>query len=240
VQCLILAGGLGTRMYPATKTIPKCLIEVAGRPFAHWQLEWLAAQGVERVVYSIGHLGAMITHDIGDGGRWGLDVTYVDEGEHQIGTGGAVRLAAEQGALDDTFFVLYGDSYLSIDLRAVASDFAARRADALMTVYRNEGRWETGNTVFAHGMVTRYEKGLDPPPPEMQYVDYGLSVFRRSVVVEMVRSRRPSGSSRSAHPRVSLTSSATSDHHRSSRTTGIDFGPAPWTRAKPDDEKPRH
>jgi NDP-sugar pyrophosphorylase family protein len=173
-------------MYPATKTVPKNLVEVAGRPFAHWQLEWLASQGVDRVVFSIGHLGDMIRTELGDGSRWGLTVTYVDEGEELLGTGGALRLAVERGAVGDEFFVLYGDSYLSIDLRAVDEAFHARGAEALMTVYRNRGRFEESNAVFADGLVTRYQKGLADPPPEMQFVDYGLSVVRGDVVLEVV------------------------------------------------------
>jgi NDP-sugar pyrophosphorylase family protein len=173
-------------MYPATKTVPKNLVEVAGRPFAHWQLEWLASQGVDRVVFSIGHLGDMIRTELGDGSRWGLTVTYVDEGEELLGTGGALRLAVERGAVGDEFFVLYGDSYLSIDLRAVNEAFHARGAEALMTVYRNRGRFEESNAVFADGMITRYQKGLADPPPEMQFVDYGLSVVRGDVVLEVV------------------------------------------------------
>jgi NDP-sugar pyrophosphorylase family protein len=173
-------------MYPATKTIPKCLVEVAGRPFAHWQLEWLASQGVDRVVFSIGHLGDMIRTELGDGSKWGVTLTYVDEGEELLGTGGALRLAVERAAVEEEFFVLYGDSYLSIDLRAVNEAFHARGAEALMTVYRNRGRWEESNVVFADGMITRYQKGLADPPPEMQFVDYGLSVVRGGVVLEVV------------------------------------------------------
>jgi MurNAc alpha-1-phosphate uridylyltransferase len=192
VQCLILAGGLGTRLYPATETVPKCLIEVAGRPFALWQLEWLASEGVEHVVYSIGHHGAMIRAALGDGHAFGVDITYVDEGEDLVGTGGAVRLARARGALDEEFFVLYGDSYLSIDLGAVRDDFRTRAPDALMTVYRNGGRFDASNAVFADGWVTRYEKGLATPPPEMQFIDYGLSALRGSVVAETVPSEGPS------------------------------------------------
>ncbi len=191
MQCLILAGGLGTRLYPATHTIPKALTPVAGRPFAHWQLEWLASHHVSRVVFSIGHLGDMIRAEIGDGSAWGVEVTYVDEGKELIGTGGALRLAVECGAMDDAFFVLYGDSFLSIDLGAVARDFTARAPDALMTVYRNQGRWEQSNAVLARGMVTRYEKGLTDPPPEMQFVDYGLSVWRDRVVLDVVEPGTP-------------------------------------------------
>ena len=192
MQCLILAGGLGTRLYPATKDLPKCLIEVAGRPFAHLQLEWLATQGIEDVTYSIGHLGARVRDELGDGSRFGVEMAYVDEGAEPVGTGGAVRLAIESGAVHDDFFVLYGDSYLSIDLQAVEEDFRDRGADALMTVYRNRGRWEHSNAVFAQGMVTRYEKGLAVVPPEMEFVDYGLSAWKRDVALEVVPGGGPS------------------------------------------------
>ena len=191
MQCLILAGGLGTRMYPTTRALPKCLIEVRGRPFAYWQLEWLASEGVERVVVSIGHMGDMVRAALGDGSRWGLAISYVDEGEHLIGTGGAVRLAVERG-LDDAFLVLYGDSYLSIDVGAVEQTFYTSSADALMTVFRNQGRWEPSNAVLADGWITWYEKGLADPPPEMEFVDYGLSVVKGAVVMEVVPAGVPS------------------------------------------------
>jgi NDP-sugar pyrophosphorylase family protein len=186
VECVVLAGGLGTRLHPATEAVPKCLVEVAGRPFAHWQLEWLAAQRVRHVVFSIGHLGAMVRAEIGDGTRWGLEVTYVDEGDELLGTGGALRRAVEHGGLGPDFFVLYGDSYLSLDLAAVAHAFHARNTGALMTVFHNRARWEESNVVFEDGMVTLYQKGLAHPPAAMQYVDYGLCVLRGAVVLETV------------------------------------------------------
>jgi len=190
VRCLVLAGGLGTRLDPVTRTVPKCLIPVAGRPFAHWQLEWLASQEVTDVVYSIGHLGDQVRAAVGDGTRFGVSVRYVEDGPRRRGTAGAVRLAVDEGALGEQFFVLYGDSWLSISLPAVARAYDAAGRPALMTVFRNRGRWEHPNAVFAGGMVTWYEKGLADPPPAMEYVDYGLSVLDAAVVRELVPAGR--------------------------------------------------
>ena len=81
MQCVILAGGLATRMRPLTDTIPKALIPVAGRPFVDHQLAWLAGHGVTDVVLSIGYRGDMLRAHVGDGARYGLRVRYVDEGE---------------------------------------------------------------------------------------------------------------------------------------------------------------
>src|SRR6266404_4250413 len=60
MQCVILAGGLGTRMWPLTETCPKTLLPVLGQPFAWYQMQWLAEQGVDEVVYCIGHQGDQI------------------------------------------------------------------------------------------------------------------------------------------------------------------------------------
>jgi NDP-sugar pyrophosphorylase family protein len=182
MQCVILAGGRGTRMAPATDEIPKALLPIAGRPFADWQLRWLASEGVDRVTYSIGYLGDLIRRFAGDGERWGLQIDYVDEGRTLRGTGGALRRALEDGALEERFMVLYGDSYLSLELRSVWRTLGASGKQALMTVYRNDGAWENSNVVYENGLVTRYEKGLEEVPGDMRYVDYGLSVFRRSTV----------------------------------------------------------
>jgi NDP-sugar pyrophosphorylase family protein len=173
-------------MLPATETLPKCLLPVFDRPFVDWQLEWLAAEGVDRVVLSIGYRGDLVRSHVGDGRRSGLEVLYVDEGDHPLGTAGALRLAFDQRVLDPVFFVLYGDSYLPIRLGAVEAEHARSPAPVLMTVYRDAGHLEHPNAVFVDGMVTWYAKGLTDLPPAMRYVDYGLSVWNRYVVEERV------------------------------------------------------
>jgi NDP-sugar pyrophosphorylase family protein len=182
VQCVVLAGGFGRRMRPATDTLPKCLLPVFDRPFVDWQLEWLAAEAVDRIVFSIGYRGDLIRRHVGDGRRFGLEVVYVDEGDRPLGTAGALRLSLDQGVLETTFLVLYGDSYLPIRLRDVEAEHARSPAPVLMTVYRDTDRLERPNAVFVDNMVTWYAKGLSDPPPEMRYVDYGLSVWNRDVI----------------------------------------------------------
>jgi MurNAc alpha-1-phosphate uridylyltransferase len=183
LQCVVLAGGIGTRMRPRTEEIPKALIPVLDRPFCDWQLELLAGNGIERVLYSVGYKGEMLREHVGDGERFGLSVSYIDEGEELRGTGGALRLALDEGALEDAFFVLYGDSYLPVEMAPIESAFEAGGAPALMTVFRNDGQWDRSNAIYADGKVILYDK--DRPADrvdEMHWIDYGLSVLRRGAV----------------------------------------------------------
>jgi NDP-sugar pyrophosphorylase family protein len=178
MQCVILAGGLGTRMRPLTEACPKTLLPVRGRPFAYHQLHWLAAQGVTEVVYSIGHQGELIRR-YWDQERWPVSgIRYVDEGRELRGTAGALRLAREQGVLDERFFVIYGDSFLPVQLGPIWRAFQDCAQPALMTVLRNEGRWDRSNVIYEPGRVVLYDKAA---APGMQYIDYGLSCFRRDV-----------------------------------------------------------
>jgi MurNAc alpha-1-phosphate uridylyltransferase len=183
LPCVILAGGLGTRMRPVTQSIPKALLPVSGRPFVDWQLRRLAAEGVQRVVLSIGYRGNLLRDHVGDGARFGLAVSWVDEGDQLRGTGGALRLALDRRALEDEFFVLYGDSYLPIPMQDVEEAWRGSGMPALMTVMRNEGRWDASNVVYGDGRVLLYDKA--PSPQErarMRWIDYGLSVLTREVV----------------------------------------------------------
>jgi NDP-sugar pyrophosphorylase family protein len=182
MQCVILAGGLGTRMRERSGDLPKAVIPVLGKPFIFYQLEWLARQSVREVVVSIGYRGKLITEVVGDGSRFGLAVVYADEGDFLRGTGGAVRFIADLGLLDPGFFLLYGDSYLPIDLPPVweASD---NGRIPVMTVMRNEGRWDRSNVIFRDGKLVLYDKSaVDPAALGMEYIDYGLLVLTRGVV----------------------------------------------------------
>lgn len=180
MQCVILAGGLGTRMRPLTDTCPKTLLPVAGKPFAWHQLSWLAQNGVTEVVYSIGHQGEQIRSYWESVESPVASLRFVDEGEQLRGTGGALRLALDHGVLDEAFFVLYGDSFLPVPLEPIWSRFASSDNPALMTVLRNEGRWDTSNVVFEDGCIALYDKRARRP--DMLYIDYGLSALRRSLI----------------------------------------------------------
>src|SRR3954465_7865639 len=181
MQCVILAGGLGTRMWPVAQTVPKTLLPVAGRPFADWQLGWLSDAGVTSGVYCVGYLGEQVRDHVGDGAGHGVEVRYVDEGRELRGTAGALRLAHDQGVLDDRFLVLYGDSWLQVDPTEVYAAAERSGLPALMTVYENDAELHSRNVVYADGRVLRYEKGLDLRPPEMRWIDYGLSVLERAL-----------------------------------------------------------
>ena len=178
-QCVILAGGLATRLGARAQSLPKALVPIAGRPFADLQLSWLGAEGVTEVVYCIGHRADQIRAYVGCGERWRLAVSYVDEGQDLRGTGGALRLALDQGVLAETFAVLYGDSYLRLDLRDVYAAFRSSGRPALMTVLKNDDRWDRSNAQFENGLVTRYAKGASD---DLRWIDYGLSILTREAV----------------------------------------------------------
>jgi NDP-sugar pyrophosphorylase family protein len=170
----ILAGGLATRLRPITETIPKSLLEVNGEPFAVHQLRLLHSKGVRNVVLCVGHLGALIQNAIGNGDALGLQVDYSFDGPALLGTAGAIRKALPR--LGDPFFVMYGDSYLPCDYAAIARSFESAGVLGMMTVFRNEGKWDTSNVEFEAGRILAYSKTYRTP--RMRYIDYGLGVFR--------------------------------------------------------------
>lgn len=173
VPVAILAGGLATRLRPLGARQPKALVEVAGRPFVDHQLALLRRRGVRRVVLCVGHRGDEIERHVGDGGRFGLQATCVHDGPELLGTGGALRRA--RAALGQLFFVLYGDSLADVDYAALLQALP-EGAEALMTVLRNEGRWDASNVVFEQGRLLRYDKRARVP--EMRHVDYGVGLLR--------------------------------------------------------------
>ena len=176
IPVAILAGGLATRLRPITEKIPKSLVPVAGRPFLAHQLEMLHAQGIRRAVLCIGFLGEMIQRDFGDE-AYGIKLDYSFDGEKLLGTGGAIKRALPK--LGEEFFILYGDSYLPIPYAPVAEMFHRSGKLGLMTVYRNEGKYDSSNVVFCDGEIMVYDKKARLP--EMRHIDYGLSLFKSSV-----------------------------------------------------------
>jgi NDP-sugar pyrophosphorylase family protein len=125
-------------------------------------------------VLCVGHLGGLIQRAIGNGAAFGLQVDYSFDGPALLGTAGAIKNALPK--LGESFFVMYGDSYLPCDYAAVERNFESASVLGMMTVFRNEGKWDTSNVDFEAGTIFAYSK--TNRNPRMHYIDYGLGAFR--------------------------------------------------------------
>jgi NDP-sugar pyrophosphorylase family protein len=171
-------------MHPRTLTVPKAMLEVAGRPFVEWQLELLVSCGIRDVVMCIAHLGHLIRDHVGDGARFGARVVWSEEGPELLGTAGAVRAALP--LLGDEFLVTYGDSYLPFDYAAPLRVLAEHDdCDGVMAIFKNEGKWDTSNVVSDGVWVRRYEKGAGAVDRAFDHIDYGATALRRSVIAAL-------------------------------------------------------
>ncbi len=170
----VLCGGLGTRMRPATATVPKALVPVLGEPFIAHLLRLLAANGFPYAVLCVAHLGEMIQEFVGDGRRFGIDVRYSYDGPAPIGTAGAIAKARDM--LGEQFFTIYGDAYLPCDYTAIGQAFERAGATGLMTINHNRDAGGPSNVWMAGDTLKDYRK--DAEDPRYEYIDYGVEVFR--------------------------------------------------------------
>jgi NDP-sugar pyrophosphorylase family protein len=181
----ILAGGLGTRLGERVQDTPKPLLEVAGEPFLLHQLRLLAGHGAHEVVLCVGYRGEQIESSIG-GERFGIGVRYSFDAPGLDGTLGAIRRALP--FLGERFLVLYGDTYLRVDYGEAALTWRESGLPAMMSVLRNEGRWDTSNASYEGGRVLAYDKR--EPTPEMRWIDYGLGGLTREALSAADRDER--------------------------------------------------
>lgn len=187
MQCVILAGGLGTRMRRFTASMPKAMIPVVGEPFVRHQLRLLGKFGVDDVLIATGYLGEQIEAEVSVNHPTAMSVRCIVDGPTLLGTAGALRRMADLRLLDAKFMLLYGDSYLLVDYADVWDRFEPDRYSALMTVLLNVDGLDVSNAVFDGKSVRLYRKGVtDPAQLGMQFVDYGLSIMTRDVIEDLI------------------------------------------------------
>lgn len=173
----ILCGGLGTRLKPITEKIPKALVEVAGKPFIFHQLEYLGQQNIEKVVLCLGHMGEKIEKEVAQNNFNGLQIQYSYDGMPLKGTGGAIKKAIP--LLGDNFYVQYGDSFLPVKYKPIEHFYFESNKPALMTVFRNNNKWDKSNVIFDNYSISEYNK--KEFKANMHFIDYGLSILSKSL-----------------------------------------------------------
>lgn len=176
-QAVILVGGRGTRLGSLTESTPKPMLAVGGRPFLEYVIAFLRRNEIGRVLFCVSHLGEVIRDHFGDGERFGLSIDYGEEPKPS-GTGGALLLATDK--LDETFFVLNGDTIFDIPLRQLtallANHPAALAAMALRQV-DDVGRY--GSVQLEGDLVAAFEeKGRQGPG----LINGGIYCLQREVL----------------------------------------------------------
>ncbi len=180
MEVVILAGGLGTRLKPLTLSTPKPMVSILGKPYLHYQLEYLKRQGIREALLLVGYLGEQIRDYFGSGNKVGMRLKYSEEKE-LLGTAGAIKLA--EGKIHEDFIVIYGDSFLPLDYGDFESAFNRSGTEGMIAVYEDpSGSTDVKKNVAlsANGLVSHYEKG--GASEALNYVEAGVMAFRRDVL----------------------------------------------------------
>lgn len=114
-KIIIVAGGLATRMGSITEKIPKCLIDINGKPLIQHQLEFFRKKGYKDIIFCVAHMAEKVKEYFKDGKDFGLNMHYVQEQKELRGTAGSVKLAEDLISDNEDFIVYYGDNLTSMD-----------------------------------------------------------------------------------------------------------------------------
>ena len=185
MPCLILVGGLGTRLRPELGDIPKPMAPIAGKPFLEYLIRWLGRSGFVRVVLCLGYRSDQIVEYFGDGDAFGLRLEYSIENE-PLGTWGAIRLA--RGHITHPYFVvLNGDSWLQLDFCRLLEFHLEKKAISSIAAVEVENASRFGSIrLDPSGRVTEF---LEKHAEGTALINGGVYVFSREVL-EIERSAK--------------------------------------------------
>ncbi|MBK3632625.1 glucose-1-phosphate thymidylyltransferase [Streptomyces sp. MBT97] len=189
MKALVLSGGAGTRLRPITHTSAKQLVPVANKAVLFYGLESIAAAGVTEVGVIVGDTAAEIREAVGDGSRFGLDVTYIPQ-DRPLGLAHAVIVARD--FLGDDDFVMYlGDNFIVGGITDLVDEFRRTRPDAqiLLTRVRDPRAFGVAELDPAGQVVGLEEK---PEHPRSDLALVGVYLFTPAIH-DAVRAVRPSG-----------------------------------------------
>jgi mannose-1-phosphate guanylyltransferase len=184
VRAMLLAAGLGTRLYPLTADRPKCMVPVGGREVLVRNIEWLRSNGIEDLVINLHYHPGAVVDAIGDGSRFGVSVVYSQEDE-LLGTAGGV-LAAKSLIGDGTFLIVYADNLFDVRLDGMVDDHRRLGATASMLLLPREDVSGSGVAVVGEaGWITDFQEKPRPGTELSHWVNAGLLVCEPEVFEEI-------------------------------------------------------
>ncbi len=140
MKAVILAGGKGTRLGHLTKDIPKPMVPLLGQPLVEYQVKLLARYDFSEIIFVVNHLGKAIEDYFGDGGRFGIPISYYHESE-PLGTVGGIKELEDR--LNSDFLVLYGDVMMEMDLHRLLQFHTEKKSEATLVVHPNDHPYDS-------------------------------------------------------------------------------------------------
>jgi len=190
MKAMLLAAGLGKRLYPLTVDRPKCMVSVAGREMLVRNIEWLRSNGIHELVINLHHHAEAVVDSIGDGSSLGVSVAYSREPE-LLGTAGGV-LAARPLIGNDTFVVVYADNLFDVRLQAVIGAHRHMGATSSMLLLERADVSSSGVAVLDEGgWITEFQEKPRPGTERSHWVNAGLLVCEPEVF-EVIPETAPS------------------------------------------------
>ena len=176
VQVVVLMGGLGTRLH--TINTPKSMVDVNGKPFFEYQFMLLLKAGFKKFVFLVGYKSEKIEQYFGDGSTYGEDISikYSYDTEKLLGTAGAVVNALP--LLEDSFLLIYGDSFMDVDYFEIIYRYFRSKKKALMTIMENSDKYDKSNVLYENGRILKYSKNSSDG---FKHIDYGIEIFSKDV-----------------------------------------------------------
>lgn len=178
MQMVILCGGLATRLGSLSKHTPKSMIDINGKPFLWHQINNLKKYDIRDIILCVGYLSEEIEKYFGEGSEFSVNIKYSYDGDKLLGPIGALKNAEQ--LLDEEFFIMYGDSYLSVDFNKVYNFYKQKKKPACMVVYKNMDKYDKSNLIVKNDMVVGY--GEKDRSKEMIYIDYGTSIISKKTL----------------------------------------------------------
>lgn len=179
MKAMVLAAGLGTRLRPVTRSVPKPMVPVLNRPVMEHIIRLLARHDFDQVIANVHWFPEVIRDHFGDGSRFGIDLTYSFEQE-LLGTAGGVRFASH--FFDDDFLVISGDALTDIDLSAMRDFHRSHQGIATLATMRVTDTSEFGVVITDEGgRIQGFQEKPDPDEALSDQANCGIYMFNREI-----------------------------------------------------------
>jgi D,D-heptose 1,7-bisphosphate phosphatase len=181
---VIIAGGQGTRIASVNSEIPKAMIPVCGKPIIEHEVELCKRYGYTNYLFIIGYMGDQISNHFGDGSKWGVKIDYYQE-KQPLGTAGALGYLKDR--LTEDFFVLYGDTIVDFDMKAMLAYHQSKKADATLFLHPNDHPYDSDIVELDNeGRVVKFH---NKPHPEgfvsRNIVNAALFIFSPKILEQI-------------------------------------------------------